>query len=1308
MRMRVRQQLLAVILAGSGLAFVTPPAVAQLSVKPGPQPNGPAISYTLPKDGEVTLGVYDQQGELLRTIISGEPRSQGKLSENWDGLDQWGKPVPAGSYLLKGIYHPAITTNYLMSFGNPGNPVWPTADGKGDWLSDESAPQAAASDGQWVFLAAPGAEKGSNIMALDATGQRQWGIIEPFAPATVSLAVDGEYLYAVFSGPQLTDATRAYHPGGTNATGRAILVCLDKRTGQPAKFNVTTPIKVIAKFPFNGQTVGLWDLRTQKTFSPATYSGQPRYSDADLGETTDAIGLAVANQRVYVAMHDDNQVLVFDANSGNQVDQIPVPAPAGLFAEPNHSILAVSEQHVVRINPANKQLQSVVSSGLVAPRCVTEDSKGRIYVSDWGNSFQVKVFAANGTAQRSIGEAGGRPWVGAWDHNGMLMPTGIAVSGDGKLWVAEDDSSPSRISVWNPDTGAFVKEYLGPTAYGGPGSIINPKDPTDANGMGTRFKISIPGKSWTPRAIIERRMDINQPFAINGAVPATPGQRVLYHDGQEYQTVVAFDGLTIHKRKGDLLEPVAAIGSLRIPDNGDGTGRTLWDSDLGRRLVTGFYPPFFAGKAGSNYTWTDTNGDGLVQPDEMQWLRVLSGNDTYGPGTQPTAFDYWGMAIGDDWSIYFSGIYKNQSFIYRLDVKSWTAAGAPIYDIHDAKPIVVRARAVEPMGLFAASGGRVVAAYSYEAPTSPNAVKCFDRDGKSLWAIRMPKPAPAGPGQGPQDILVQNVITEFHVPGIGNVFGSWLWHGNYHPYLFTDDGLYVSSLLDETRIGPSAMFGESYENYYQDPQGVPYIIHGGTDAYNVLRIEGLTQGGRFQQPFNYSQQDFDKASAFRLIPAPKAVPKPIVNVAWAVQPPKIDGNLSDWNMRAGASLQGPKDRSAQVAITRDATNLYLAFQVTKDRPFSNKGSNWQTLFLSGDCVDLMLSTGAAGAHSDPTAGDIRLLFSMYQGKPVAVLYRPVVTGTAQPIQLMAARIDTIQQLSSARVAIVPSGNSYVVEASVPLADLGVDPGASGTALKGDVGVVYADAAGTARDLRLYYYNKLTGITNDLTTEATLQPSQWGTIQLPLGPNLLKDSSFENGFAAVSDQGWFKASASNGATANESPESPHSGMQSLALEQTKPIVYPDATVAGADYRAFLSSGGGGTGGGAAVVEQHVPVTAGHKYSFRFNYRTEQMQLEKQTPGPGRGYSNLVVTIEWTGTGIPNTQKYVGALDDKTPSANWTQATNTSARYQLLPQPYLAPAAATGAIVRFRLTTNAANILPSAFVDDVELVDVTAGP
>jgi hypothetical protein len=102
------------------------------------------------------------------------------------------------------------------------------------------------------------------------------------------------------------------------------------------------------------------------------------------------------------------------------------------------------------------------------------------------------------------------------------------------------------------------------------------------------------------------------------------------------------------------------------------------------------------------------------------------------------------------------------------------------------------------------------------------------------------------------------------------------------------------------------------------------------------------------------------------------------------------------------------------------------------------------------------------------------------------------------------------------------------------------------------------------------------------------------------------------------------------------------------------------------------------------------------------------VEKQTPGPGRGASNIGVLIEWSGTGIAAPLRYTGVLDNRVDSADWKQETNSSSRYQLIPKPYLAPAGATAAIVRFRLGTNTANDLPTVFIDDVELVDVTAGP
>ena len=63
----------------------------------------------------------------------------------------------------------------------------------------------------------------------------------------------------------------------------------------------------------------------------------------------------------------------------------------------------------------------------------------------------------------------------------------------------------------------------------------------------------------------------------------------------------------------------------------------------------------------------------------------------------------------------------------------------------------------------------------------------------------------------------------------------------------------------------------------------------------------------------------------------------------------------------------------------------------------NGGADWRSLFISGDCVDLMLQTDpkADPKRRNPAPGDERLLFTLFQDKPVAVLYRPSVPGAAR-------------------------------------------------------------------------------------------------------------------------------------------------------------------------------------------------------------------------------------------------------------------------------------------------------------------------
>jgi hypothetical protein len=80
----------------------------------------PTVAYKMPADGQLTLGLFDRQGRLLRWVIQDEFRLAGDHREPWDGLDQWGCPLPAGSFLLKAAYHPPLATEYKMTLCNPG------------------------------------------------------------------------------------------------------------------------------------------------------------------------------------------------------------------------------------------------------------------------------------------------------------------------------------------------------------------------------------------------------------------------------------------------------------------------------------------------------------------------------------------------------------------------------------------------------------------------------------------------------------------------------------------------------------------------------------------------------------------------------------------------------------------------------------------------------------------------------------------------------------------------------------------------------------------------------------------------------------------------------------------------------------------------------------------------------------------------------------------------------------------------------------------------------------------------------------
>jgi len=155
------------------------------------------------------------------------------------------------------------------------------------------------------------------------------------------------------------------------------------------------------------------------------------------------------------------------------------------------------------------------------------------------------------------------------------------------------------------------------------------------------------------------------------------------------------------------------------------------------------------------------------------------------------------------------------------------------------------------------------------------------------------------------------------------------------------------------------------------------------------------------------------------------------------------------------------------------------------------------MFITGDCVDLMLRVGG-GKEDQPVAGDLRLVLTVKGGKPTAVLYQPVAKGAdkkeardlSSPVRSVHFDRLAVVDIPLAMKAI-PGG--YAVTAALPLSLIGVDS-LKGKVLRGDFGILLSDSAGQECTSRNYWSNKTTNNTNDVPDEAKLEPSLWSELR----------------------------------------------------------------------------------------------------------------------------------------------------------------------------------------------------------------------
>jgi hypothetical protein len=1096
------------------------------STAPPPIP----IRFTLDKPGNVTLVIEDEKGNRVRNLVAATLFPAGKNVVWWDGRDEsvrvpyvegntvgihgiykvGGRPVTPGKYRVRGLARDDIKLRYEFTvYPNSGNPPWRTADGTGAWLSDHTPPAdtefVPATGGLTteprVYISASIAEAGFGLIWTDLNGRKINGLR--------------------WIGGHWTGANYLARDAGTQTVPNVILYT---GSGWSNDKDKTTPeLRLNAITPNGAREVFKWIPKTDVT--PKAPASTPAKA------TRAAVsGLAARNGLLVVAESTTEKILFIRVaphpKKKNEFEGVLAAMASfkgarDLAFDGSGRLLVLTAQSLRRfVVPAdlkeNIELGAgeVLVGGLEDAQRLSLDGAGRVYVSDWGKSHQVKVFDAAGKLLRAVGSAG-EPQVGPYQREHMNRPLGTTVLPDGTLWVAEDDFAPKRVSVWDA-SGKLVRDMIGPPPYGG-GGWLDPQDKTrfylfhgqGNQGGGMEFKLDWEtGKAELSNIYLCNLGNADFARGFWGDGPDCP----IIFNGQRYLTNAFSSSPTngarvfaLWRMEKGLATPVLLAGAPQaLP-------QVLRDQ-LGDALPIDARPkpkgdtPFF-------FVWTDGNANGKMDNAEFRFAPLPSRMSSVTP-TREGAI----VATLSDRVLSFAPKWEK---------------GAPFYDV--AAPTTLAAN----FQMRASSGGgqSVIGKDGWVVVTN-GPVEGF-QNGQKKWYYHNQWPglhaghrAPAQAEYSGQLIAVTRLLGLPVTPRGGEAGEVWGVNSDRAVmYLTTTDGLFISQLgnLDPNKqwrspehkrgmdVSDVNFVGENFwPSLNQSSDGNIYLVTG-KEHSSLVRVDGLDSIKRLPaqtidvtpallaQAEEYSRR-VDEAEIAKTMREP-------LQVALRSEKMTVDGDFADWKdarwvVIDPGSGQGSRAQrklpSVEGALAISGDNLLVALRSRTPDILRNEGQAPQELFKTGGGLDVMLQSN----------GDKRVLLALApDGKKIlAAIYQPIVPGaklenrvpfsspwrtiTFDRVEDVAARVQLKVKTVSEKDADGEAMRVDQIEAAIPLSLLELSPKA-GLKVRGDLGILRGAGGETMQ--RLYWSNKATGLMNDVPGEAQLTPGSWGEWEFVAAP-----------------------------------------------------------------------------------------------------------------------------------------------------------------------------------------------------------------
>jgi len=375
--------------------------------------NGLPIGYRLQRPAQVSINIYDAQGQIVRELLHAKPSLAGRNREMWDGRDEAGQPVVPGQYAWKLLATPGLHAEYLMSIGNS----YPN--GPDDWRHR-----------------APGTHGGSTAVTVDDTGI--------YVAASCTENIEN---YLIKIDPAATNRLWsefqhvAWNGGSALASANSTLFVLG-----------------------NNRDIWLYDAGTGKrgkTFQPVVGEEKP-------------VDLAARGEQLAVCYPGNNVVQWLDPKTGAVNDEATVASASALAVVSDGTVFAISSNTVVRVTRGETETVIVVTDLVDPQRLDVDEATGELLVVEGGESQQVKRFSRKGLLLATYGRSGGRQ-DGLYHPEDFRGVSDITCDGAGGFLIAEPNTAPRRVGHFDKD-GRLIKEWYGGQTWA-PWVAVEPDNP---------------------------------------------------------------------------------------------------------------------------------------------------------------------------------------------------------------------------------------------------------------------------------------------------------------------------------------------------------------------------------------------------------------------------------------------------------------------------------------------------------------------------------------------------------------------------------------------------------------------------------------------------------------------------------------------------------------------------------------------------------------------------------------------------------------------------------------------------------------